>query len=486
MITKPNIRVRFAPAPTGVMHLGNIRTALMNFLFAKQHHGTFVLRIEDTDTQRNFDPNARQIIEHLEWLGLDYDEGPNKGGPYAPYFQSQRTPLYQKSLEHLQAGNFIYRCFCTTQELEKKRERQIILKIAPRYDRTCLQLTNEQIEKLCADNVPFVWRVKLDHDAQVTINDLARGPVKFDLKNFSDFPLTRADNTFTFIFANFVDDMLMNITHVFRGEDHLSNTANQAALYHMFNFPLPTYYHLPILCNIQGQKLSKRDFGFSIIDLQKGGFLPAAIGNYLATLGGSFKQEIIPFAELAAQVSFEHLHAGGQIKYDETKLKWFNHHFIIATNPVILTEQCLPFIVSAFPAAHEVPPHKLTELIQLIKTEMHTLTDAAPLLSFFFHQPAVTLADFLAVTSPESLKKITAALPAMLTLLPNPEAFVASLKATAQANTIALKEMFCFIRLALTGSIKGLGIKELIMMLGLEETQTRLINAIQISNSDKL
>ena len=201
------VRVRFAPSPTGMMHLGNVRAALINFLFAHQKSGTFVLRIEDTDAQRMFDPEAQKIIEDLHWLGLSYNEGPHVGGPYAPYYQSARTNLYQEQLAIFEAKKLIYRCFCTEQELEKTRLRQQALKLPPRYDRTCMALTPAEIEHSLAEQTPYIWRFKCDHNLSLTITDFAYGNITFDMSNFSDFAITRQDGSFTFIFANFVDDL---------------------------------------------------------------------------------------------------------------------------------------------------------------------------------------------------------------------------------------------------------------------------------------
>ena len=238
------VRVRFAPSPTGMMHLGNVRAALINFLFASQKKGAFILRIEDTDAQRMFDPKAQKIIDDLLWLGITYNEGPHVGGPYAPYYQSARTDLYPQQRAIFEEKKLIYRCFCTEQELEKKRLRQQVLKLPPRYDRTCLALSQTEIDHLLAQNSPYIWRFKCDHNLSLTITDFAYGTITFDMSNFSDFAVTRQNGSFTFIFANFVDDLLMDITHIFRGADHLSNTAYQAALFHSVNAPLPTYWHL--------------------------------------------------------------------------------------------------------------------------------------------------------------------------------------------------------------------------------------------------
>lgn len=209
MLTGP-VRVRFAPSPTGFMHLGNVRAAVINYLFAKQNNGSFILRIEDTDSERNVDPQGQQILSDLAWLTLQFDEGPLVQGPYKPYYQSERSHLYKEYLEELVKNGKIYRCFCTTEELERKRQRQIASKMPPRYDRTCSKLSQEAVTEKLSAHTPFIWRFKLA-EGTVTISDLARGSVTFDFKHFSDFPLTRADGSFTFIFANFVDDLTMKI-----------------------------------------------------------------------------------------------------------------------------------------------------------------------------------------------------------------------------------------------------------------------------------
>ena len=229
-------------------------------------NGVTVLRIEDTDPERNFDPGAKEIIATLNWLGLTFDEG--------PHFQSERTKIYQEKLKELEEKNLIYRCFCTPEELEEKKQRQIALKKPPRYDRTCRNLSPEQIKKNLDEGKPFIWRFKMNPEESIEFNDLARGKLHFELTNFTDFPITRQNGTFTFIFANAIDDMLMNITYVLRGDDHLTNTVNQVAIYQAFDAAKPTFWHLPILCNKDGKKLSKRDFGFSLEDLKNAGYLP--------------------------------------------------------------------------------------------------------------------------------------------------------------------------------------------------------------------
>ncbi len=464
------IRVRFAPSPTGLMHLGNVRTALMNYLFAQQKKGTFIIRIEDTDLQRNVDPEATKIIADLHWLGLDYQEGPLKGGPHAPYFQSQRTAIYEKYLQKLREKDTIYRCFCTPEELEKKRERQAALKLPPRYDRTCLKRSAPETQKLLDAKTPFIWRLQLDQTQSITIHDLAHGTITFEFKNFSDFPLTRADGTVTFIFANFVDDMVMGITHVIRGEDHLTNTANQAALYEIFGVPLPTFWHLPILCNAEGKKLSKRDFGFSLTDLINAGYLPEAIDNYLAIIGGgTFEQEIMSLPELAQKLNFEHIHSTGHVRYDVEKLRWLNHKWIARLSPEDLLARCLPSLEAAYPHTAQMNKKNLMALIQAVKTDLHTLADSAAALQFIFVAPAVDTSKL----TPEH-KRIAAIIKNHLESISHPEQFVNTIKAEAKKENLPLGALFWLLRMALLGKENGPAIHELIQMLGAPESRARI------------
>ncbi len=476
------IRVRFAPSPTGMMHLGNVRAALINFLFAKQKNGTFILRIEDTDAQRMFDPEAQKIIEDLTWLGLTYDEGPHVGGPYTPYYQSARTDLYEQQRAIFEEKKAIYHCFCTEQELEKKRLRQQALKLPPRYDRTCLALSQPEIDRLLQENVPYIWRFKCDHNLSLTITDLAYGNVTFDMSNFSDFAITRKDGSFTFIFANFVDDYLMEITHIFRGADHLSNTANQAALFHAINASLPTYWHLPILVNLEGKKLSKRDFGFSLRDLKDAGFLPEAVANYVSIIGGSFKDEIMPLDVLAANFNFDAINSSSHITYDLEKLKWINKSWINRYSPEQLTAQCRPYLEIAYgDKVKNLDDAILTGLIQTIKSELTTICDAVNALEFYFTQPQVTVVDIEACIPQASYN----ALKTVITehknlLLSNEQEFASQIKIAAKNSGLSLKELFWFLRLAMMGKTNGPGIHELVTMLGGPEALKRIEKALQL------
>jgi glutamyl-tRNA synthetase len=472
IMEKSHIRVRFAPSPTGFMHLGNVRAALLNYLFARQKNGTFIIRVEDTDPQRNIDLDAKNILADLAWLKLDYDEGPVNEGPSAPYFQSKRTSIYQAALSTLQQKHLIYPCFCSTEELEHKRKRQLALKMPPRYDRTCMKLSENEVKAKFEENTPYIWRFKLDQDKTVSFFDLAHKSMHFELQHFSDVALTRQDGSFTFIFANFIDDVAMKITHVFRGEDHLTNTAVQVALYEAFEEEIPVFWHLPILCNLDGKKLSKRDFGFSLNDLKYEGFLPEALENYLGIIGRSVSEEIMDRKELIESYNFDHLSTTGQIKYDVEKLHWVNHQWIMRYDLDELTELCRPFIKAENPKLGNLSHEELKKLIAPLQPELVTLKQSVKALSFITEEVIIdpVLLDMHQFGIYRSVLK---------QLLPQlvestPEDAYDLLKRLCTEKKYPMKDIFTLIRVGLTGKAKGLGIKELFSMLPKQEIEKRL------------
>lgn len=472
---KNQVRVRFAPSPTGMMHLGNVRTALLNYLFAQQKDGTFIIRIEDTDSERNFDPSASKIIQDLTWLNLIYQEGPGKEIPqYSPYFQSQRSSIYQENLDILKANNLVYRCFCTPEELEKKRQRAIALRLPPRYDRTCANLPVPTIEGFLEQGKPFIWRFKTPQEGQVSVVDLAHGTINFDLTNFSDFPLTRADGSFTFIFANCIDDFLMDITHVLRGEDHLTNTANQVLLFKAFGKQAPLYWHLPIICNVDGKKLSKRDFGFSLNDLKNAGFLPEAINNYLAIIGGSFEHEIMDLTELAKQFNFDQINPTGNIRYDVEKLRWINHKWIVRYSLQELVALVLPLIFESYPQAKALDADKMNQLIGLVKTELILLSDIVPAINFYFEEPNVTKEGILEHLPQEKQVDFCLKIQKAVSSFTDANNFLVDLKQIIKDLALSNKTVFTVIRLAVTGADKGPSLKDTIEILAENQVINRL------------
>ena len=322
-----NHRTRFAPSPSGFMHIGNIRSALINYICAKESNGKFILRIEDTDQTRTYSDCLDAIYKYMDILQIIPDEGPIQGGEFSPYIQSQRTLIYKKYLDTFREKDFLYRCFKSNEELEEARNKQMALGLPPRYEREKYLLSKEKEKEYLDQNKPFVWRFKLP-SGKTKIFDKVQKEVEYDLSNFSDFPITRQDGSFTFIFANFVDDVEMKITYVIRGQEHFSNTAIQSALYDVLKIEKPLFYHLPLICDISGKKLSKRDFGFSFQDLLDSGYLPEAILNYLMIIGSSFKDEIFSLDDAIKNKIFETIKSIGSITYDIKKLDWINKQWI--------------------------------------------------------------------------------------------------------------------------------------------------------------
>jgi glutamyl-tRNA synthetase len=326
------VRTRFAPSPTGFLHVGGLRTALYCYLFARKNKGKLVLRIEDTDRARTVPGAVEGLLDVLKWAGLEFDEGPSgegdaKGGPHAPYIQSQRTESYKKYADELLAHGHAYRCFCTAERLDEMRTSQTAHKQAPKYDRECLKLGEDEIAKLVAEGKPFVVRQKIPSDGTVEWNDIVRGNVSFACETIDDQVLLKSDGFPTYHLANVVDDHMMEITHVIRGEEWLSSTPKHLLLYKMFGWRAPEYAHLPLLLNKDKSKLSKRQGDVAVEDYRKKGFLPEAVLNFIALLGwhpgGDETQEIFSLAELVEKFTLDKVHKGGAV-FDLEKLNWIN------------------------------------------------------------------------------------------------------------------------------------------------------------------
>ncbi|MGB9613702.1 MAG: glutamate--tRNA ligase, partial [Candidatus Margulisiibacteriota bacterium] len=300
------VRVRFAPSPTGALHIGGARTALFNWLFARNQKGKFILRIEDTDRSRSTLEAEQAIFDGLEWLGIDWDEGPRVGGSFGPYFQTERKEIYQKYAQQLLAEGKAYFCFCTPEELEQKRKEAEARKEAPRYDGHCRKLSEAEIKKKLESGIPKVIRFLLPPIGETKVEDLIRGKVVFKNELLDDFVLLKSDGYPTYNFACVIDDHLMEITHVIRGDDHLSNTPRQILLYQAFGWELPKFAHIPMILGKDRTRLSKRHGATSVIAYRDQGYLPEAVINYIAKLGWGYKdQEIFSREELIEKFSLE-------------------------------------------------------------------------------------------------------------------------------------------------------------------------------------
>ena len=339
------VRVRIAPSPTGMLHIGLARTALFNYLFAKNYEGSFILRIEDTDLERSDPRFEKDIIENLKWLGIKWSEGPDIGGEYQPYRQSQRLESYAKYLEKLLAEDKAYYCFCSAQDLEAQRQYQLSIGEAPRYSGKCAGLSKEEVKKYLATGRPSVIRFRVP-GKKIEFDDLIRGKLEFDTSLIGDIVIAKDLATPLYNFAVVIDDFEMKISHIIRGEDHIPNTQKQILIQEALNFPRPEYAHLPLILGPDRTKLSKRHGAVSISAYRKAGYLPETLINFMAFLGWNpgIEREIYSLPSLVKEFSLERVQKGGAI-FNIKRLDFLNGFYIRSKSPEKLTELCLPHLI---------------------------------------------------------------------------------------------------------------------------------------------
>jgi len=373
------VRVRFAPSPTGYPHLGNIRTALFNWLFAKHHGGKFILRIEDTDVARSVEGAVENITESLKWLGLDWDEG--------PYFQSQRLPLYQEIARKLVDQEHAYLCYCSPQRLKEMRQEQMRKKQPPKYDRRCRELTEQQRAQLEASGVTPVVRFKTPLEGETSFHDLIRGKVTFQNDTLDDFILLKSDGYPTYHLANVVDDHLMVISHVLRADEWLSSTPRHILLYQVLDWQPPQFAHLPMILGPDKAKLSKRHGATNVIDYHRQGYLPEAMLNFLSLLGWSLddKTELLSREELVKHFSLERVGKTAAI-FNKDKLDWMNGVYLRRLTPEQFASQSTPFLQRDLPSSVKRPldDRYISTITPLIQERARTLGDVPRLADFFF------------------------------------------------------------------------------------------------------
>lgn len=388
--TPEKIRVRFAPSPTGYLHIGGARTALFNYLYARKLGGTLVLRIEDTDRERSTPQAIQAIVDGLRYLGLEWDEGPEKGGDYGPYFQSERLPRYTRFGEQLLRDGKAYRCFCSRERLDELRKKQSAAKMKLQYDRACLRLDAAEVERRVTAGESHVVRFKVPEGATV-IDDMVRGEVRVEHTELEDLIIQRADGSCVYNFAVVGDDHEMRITHVIRGEDHLSNTPKQILLFQALGFPVPRYAHIPLILAPGGGKLSKRHGAVSVTEYQDKGYLPEAMINFLVRMGWSYddKQEIFSKAELIEKFSLESVSKSGAI-YDLMKLNHLGAHYMRLRPLAELVDLALPYLTRAGwirPENLERMRVKIERMVELERDRIECMSQITEKLRYFFEAP---------------------------------------------------------------------------------------------------
>ena len=393
----PSIRVRFAPSPTGELHIGGARTALYNWAFARSVGGTFVLRIEDTDPERSTEENKQVILRAMKWLGLDWNEGPEVGGDYGPYLQTERFDTYSAALERLKERGAVYPCFCTKEELDEKRS------LAEKtqggyagYDRTCRCIDPEEAQKRIDAGEPCVWRLKVPEDrGAIEFEDAVYGPMSFPSDVMDDMILVRTDGTPTYNFAVVCDDANMNISHVIRGDDHLSNTPRQILIYEALGWEVPTFAHLSMILGSDGKKLSKRRNATSVEQYRDMGYLADTLVNFLALLGWSLDGEttLIDRETLKTSFSLDRVTKKDAI-FDETKLDWMNGMYIQNMPAAEWVDTTAPFLIKAGLCTEQDIQEQhawFEKLYPLVAERLKRLDEAPEKLAFIFDGPHVTL-----------------------------------------------------------------------------------------------
>lgn len=458
------MRVRFAPSPTGHLHVGNARTALFNWLLARGSGGTFVLRIEDTDVERSTRASESSIGDDLRWLGLTWDEGPDAGGPYAPYRQSERRPIYAAHAERLLEQGAAYYCFCAAGQLEAERAAALAAGLQPKYLGTCRALDPAGSRSRVARGEPAAIRFIVPAEREVTFHDAVRGPVSFDTRIIGDPVLVRSDGHPAYNFAVVVDDALMQITHVIRGEDHISNTPRQLLVYDALGYTPPTFAHLSLVLGPDHTPLSKRHGATSVAEFRAKGYLPEAVFNYLALIGWSPGQdaELLPARELAARFRLADVgHSAGI--FDEDKLAWVNRHYLKAADAARVAALAVPYLADAgyVAALDDLGRAFVQSLVPIFATSVDRLQQVPERLRVIFaFEPAAAIAkpSIASEIGNPVARDVILALAEDLAGAPrcvNRELFRAAAQRVRQRTGQKGRALFHPIRVALTGEPEG-------------------------------
>lgn len=477
------VRVRFAPSPTGFLHIGGARTALYNWAFARRHGGTLVLRIEDTDPQRSTEENTQVILRALTWLGLTWDEGPEVGGEHGPYFQTQRFDRYAEALDQLKATGHAYPCFCSAEQLETKRNAARVKGGFAGYDRTCRGLEASTALARISAGESHVWRLKVPEErGDITFDDAVRGEIVFPPDAVDDFVLARTDGTPTYNFAVVMDDVDMRISHVIRGDDHLSNTPKQIVVYEALGLPIPLFAHLSMILGADGKRLSKRHGATSVEAYRDIGILPEALMNYLALLGWSLDGEttVIDSATMVENFTLDRISKNPAI-FDEEKLEWMNGVYIRDMPAEQFVERMLPWLVAAGLAnADDVAARHdwFLRLAPLISERTRRMDEVAEKVAFLFAEPVIDEAAHQKVLAKGGAgRSLSAAVTALQDVTWSAADIEGALRELPEQLDLKPKAVFQAVRVAATGSTVSPPLFESLELLGRDATLTRLKTA---------
>ncbi len=477
-----DVRVRFAPSPTGHLHIGGARTAIYNWAFARHVGGTFILRIDDTDPERSTPENTAAILRALRWLDLGWDEGPEVDGGHGPYFQTQRAQTYADALERLRTQAAVYPCFCSAEELDAARRTSRAAGGFSGYARTCRTLEPADAQARIDAGAPHVWRLKVPEDrGDIVFVDAVRGELKFPSAALDDFVLERTDGTPTYNFASIVDDMLMGITHVIRGDDHLSNTPRQIMVLEALGEPVPVFAHLSMILGPDGKRLSKRHGASSVESFRDEGILPEALVNYLALLGWSLDDRTTVFTtdELVSNFGLDRVSRNPAI-FDAEKLEWLNGVYIRETRTDAFIDRMTPLLAEAgLLPAEAVEGHRewLERLAPLVNERIKRLDEIVPMVRFLFAD-TVEIEDAARekVLAKEGAgRSLDAAAETLASVEPfEPAEIEAALRDVPPALGLKAKVVFQAVRVAVTGATVSPPLFESLALLGREPALDRI------------
>lgn len=476
-----HIRTRFAPSPTGFLHVGGLRTALYNYLLAKKQGGEFILRVEDTDQNRLVPESVQNIIDNLNWTGIGFDEGPEKEGLCGPYVQSERLKLYKQHADKLVEKGLAYHCFCSTERLEQVRQQHIALKLPPAYDRHCRDLSQEEVAKCLAENKPYVIRMKVPLEGECVFIDQIRGTISIAYTAVDDQVLMKSDGFPTYHLAVVVDDHYMNISHVIRGEEWLPSTPKHLLLYTYFGWQAPLFAHLPLLLNTDKSKLSKRQGDVSVDDYRIKGYLPEALINFIALLGWNpgDTREIFSLEELVQEFSLERVGKAGAV-FNIEKLQWLNQQYIMSMSNEDLLERIAPLLQEK--GWRSFSDDYCKQVVGLLKDRAITLPDFIIHGECFFVAPSVfdqkTVEKCWTPEIIAHMQKLAAAFAHLSSFdAPSLEHVVRQYAHEIELNP---SKLFQPLRLAVTGVIQGPSVFMTMQVLGKEAVLSRINYALKI------